>query len=328
MNPYIVADIGGTNARFGIASEQGVNDVQVFPCNAFESFENVFAAYFETLNNKSIKHAAIAIATHVSDDEVEFTNLPWAFSISRVAKKHGFEKFKVLNDLAASAISIPLLNENQTIKICNNNEVPMSSKALIAAGTGLGMSGLLPTGETWMPVAGEGGHMSLCATTKFEYELLKLLFLKHGYVSAEMVLSGRGLTNLHAAVAKINGEALNDLLPAEIVTKGVSGEDKHCELVLNTYCGFLGSVAGDLALILGAQNGVYIGGGIVNHMRDFFVKNTHFMKHFINKGQKENYMKKIPIHMISDTQIGLLGAYESRKQAYENIGFTWSADSK
>ena len=328
MHSYIVADIGGTNARFGVANEQGINDVQVFPCNEFESFESVFAAYLDTLNDKSIKQALIAIATHVSDDVVEFTNLPWAFSISKVAQKHGFEKFKVLNDLAASAISIPLLNQSQTIKLCDNHEVPMSAKALLAAGTGLGMSGLLPTGDVWTPVAGEGGHMSLCATTQFEHELLKLLFHKHGYVSAEMALSGRGLTNLYTTIAKINGNASSDLLPAEIVAKGISGEDAHCEQALNTYCGFLGSVAGDLALILGAQNGVYIGGGIVNHMRDFFIKNTHFKKHFINKGQKEDYMKKIPIHMISDTRIGLLGAYESRKQAYEHIGFTWSVNGK
>ena len=326
MNPYIVADIGGTNARFGIADEQGITNTHTFACNAFDSFEDVFTAYLETSNCNDIKHAAIAIATHVSDDNVEFTNLPWAFSISAIAKRHHFKHFKALNDLAASAIAIPLLNESQTIKICDNKEVPMSAKALLAAGTGLGMSGLLPNGDTWIPIEGEGGHISICATTKFEHELLTLLYRKHGFVSAEMILSGRGLTHLHTTIANVKGLEINKLAPADIVAKGISGKDEHCELVLNTYCGFLGSVAGDLALVLGAQNGVYIGGGIVNHMRDFFVKNTHFREHFINKGQKENYMKNIPIHLISDTQTGLLGAHESRKHIYKNIGFTWSAD--
>jgi len=322
MNPYLIADIGGTNARFAIMNNTDISHYKAFSCAEFESFEHVLDAYLSTLEIKPT-HAVIAIATNVSSDLIEMTNLPWSFSIAELGSKIGFEEFKVLNDFAAIAISIPLLNKQQTTQISGPENSIIATKAIIGAGTGLGMSGLVPYDDAWIPLQGEGGHISLSAVTTFEHTVIEQLSISQGHVTAESVLSGQGLVNLYGAISEIHKSPKENLTPAEIVSKAIEDNDELCEKVLDTFCGFFGGACGDLALILGAEGGVYIGGGIVNHLGKYFINNEKFKNHFLNKGNKQSYLSSIPIHVITDTRIGIQGAFEASKNNYKDIGITW-----
>jgi len=325
MNPYLVADIGGTNARFALMTQSGMSNYRQLSCREFDSFEQILSAYLNTVETSYIDKAAIAIATDVSRDEVTMTNLPWSFRISDIAHSFGFDELKVLNDFAALAIAIPSIKNNQFTQVNDFQEQthkkPKSAAiAIIGAGTGLGMSGLLEHQGVWMPLEGEGGHISLSAVSDFEHKIIQNLRKKFEHVSAETVLSGKGIQNLYSAISNIHNVTAKDLQPSEIVRLGIHQQDKTCELTLNTFCSFLGGTAGNLALTIGSHGGVYIGGGIVNHLGEYFIKNKTFMQRFQEKGAKKNLLKNIPIHVITDTRIGIQGAFESMKPQYQNIG--------
>jgi glucokinase len=187
--------------------------------------------------------------------------------------------------------------------------VPVAGAALglIGAGTGLGVSGLLATGEgRWLPIAGEGGHVTLCAATAREAEIIEVCREEHGHVSAERLVSGMGLTNLHLAIAKLAHAAQLPLTPAEVTQRGLSGSDPLCVEALQTFCAFLGSVSGNLALTLGALGGVYIGGGIVPKLGDYFHQSP-FRERFQSKGRFTNYLTPIPVYVIHARNPAFLG---------------------
>jgi glucokinase len=165
---------------------------------------------------------------------------------------------------------------------------------VLGPGTGLGVAGLLrgPRG-TWLPVVGEGGHATLCAVDAVEEELLAILRRRWPHVSAERVLSGSGLVNLHRAHGERTGETIEGLAPADIVSRALDGSDRRCVETLERFLGFLGSFAGNLALTLGAQGGVYIGGGIVPRLGDRIAASC-FRERFESKGRFRTYLARLP----------------------------------
>jgi glucokinase len=182
---------------------------------------------------------------------------------------------------------------------------------LIGPGTGLGVSGLLPgvTPGTWLPLQGEGGHVTLAASTAREAAVLELLRQRHGHASAERAISGMGLEGLYSAVCTLDAVAGFTPLPAaEISRRALAASDVQCVEVLDLFCGFLGSVAGNLALTLGSRGGVYIGGGIVPRLGDAFAR-SRFRACFEDKGRFRAYLEAIPVFVIhADVSPALLGA--------------------
>ncbi|MGH1539326.1 MAG: glucokinase [Arenicella sp.] len=323
MSLCIVADIGGTNARFAVENQGKLTHIQVYSCRDFADFSELLDAYFLEIKGLDVTKAAIAVASHVSHDTVEFTNLPWKLVISKVSKAYGFEEFKVLNDFAALAVAVPLLGGDQLIQIGGGESNPNAAKALIGAGTGLGVSGLLPHDNVWVPIQGQGGHITIGPTNSLENKLFEYILRENGHVSAECVLSGKGLVSLYKAMAAVHGIPIREFTPADIVSNGLADEPT-CSNVLKTFCEILGSTAGDLALTLGARGGVYIGGGIVTHMKDYFHSTPFFRQRFEHKGCMAEYIEKIPAYLISETRAGLLGALESTNPDYKDIGITYS----
>lgn len=317
--PRLLGDVGGTNARFGWQPHANaeLQHIQTLPCSLHADLAAVIEAYLAQQHLPRPAAACIGIATAITGDMIKMTNLHWSFSIQALQKRLGLEQLLFINDFTALALALPSLPEQTKIRIGGLATTPFSAPmGLIGAGTGLGVSGLLPNGRKgWMPISGEGGHITLAASTQEEFQVIELLQRRYGHVSAERILSGHGLLELHTALDLLHGRPpLPELTSAEISRLALQSGDKPCLATLEMFTGFLGSVAGDLALTLGARGGIYIGGGIVPRWLGWFEQSS-FRKRFDNKGRFSTYLQDIPVWVI---QAGESPALQGAAQALDN----------
>lgn len=312
--PWLVADVGGSNARFGWVAgpDAGVRHVQALPVSAHRGLAEAARVYLAGLPGLVAaarpRRAALAVATAVTGDQVDFTNSHWAFSRQQLQAELGLEALLVLNDFEALALSLPRLRAGQ-LRAHGELPLPSGCLAVIGPGTGLGVAGVVQTAHGWVALPGEGGHATLAAANNFEGELLALVREDHAHVSAERLLSGIGLPLLHGAMARLLGRQplQQTLSPELIVERGVAGQDELCMRTLDQFCAFLGGFAGNVALTLGARGGVYIGGGIVPRLGERFFA-SEFRQRFEAKGRFEPYLRGIPSALITDTLAALGGA--------------------
>ncbi len=316
--PWLVADIGGTNARFGWLSQLGpVQHVQTLRAADHAgpaAAARTYLLYLQQLQGAAYQPpqaAAFAVATAPDGDQVRFTNNSgWAFSRQATCVELELQELLILNDFEALALSLPRLGPGQLRSWGGATAAPphaWQTLAVIGPGTGLGVAGIVPTRHGWVAIPGEGGHATLSAADDFEAELLRCVRQHHAHVSAERLLSGIGLPVLHSAVAAVLGQAAPALTPEAVVQRGLAGTDAVCSRSLDTFCALLGGFAGNVALTMGARGGVYIGGGIVPRLGErFFLSN--FRQRFEAKGRFQPYLQAVPTSLITDTQAALGGA--------------------
>jgi glucokinase len=305
--PWLVADVGGTNARFGWVADpsRGVESVCQFRVADSAGPADAVRAYLATLPpSPSPRRAAIAVATAVRGDRVEFTNSPWAFSRAALQAELGLESLQVLNDFEALALSLPRLTPAQW-RAHGAHPVAAGTLAVIGPGTGLGVGGVVETGGRWIALPGEGGHATLAPADDFESEVLRQARGVHAHVSAERLLSGIGLPLLHEAVALAEGRRAEPLPTAQVVQRALAG-DAACGRTLDCFCALLGGFSGNVALTLGAS-AVFIGGGIVPRLGERFF-GSPFRESFEAKGRFQPYLAAIPTAVITDTLAALAGA--------------------
>ena len=308
--PRLLGDIGGTNARWAWQPSPGaaVQDLSVRPCALNLSLLESAAAYLADKGHARPAWVGIGIATPVTSDRVRMTNHAWTFSIAELKRSLGVERCLVINDFTALAMSLAALVPRDLRKIGAGRAVEGATLALLGPGTGLGVSGLLPQpGGGWSAISGEGGHVTLAATDDHEAAILGLLRQRFGHVSAERVLSGAGLVNLHGALCALVGQAERSLLPSDVTDAALDGSDALCVQAVRCFTAFLGNVAGNLALTLGAHGGVYIGGGIVPRLGASFDAEL-FRRHFEAKGRFADYLKAVPTSLITAPAPALIGA--------------------
>lgn len=313
--PWLVADIGGTNARFGWldGDAAGVRHVRSLPVPAHAGPAEAVRAYLHELRGllgngfRAPQRAAFAVATAVGSDRIELTNSHWNFSVSALQAELGLEALIMLNDFEALALSLPRLNGTQLRAHWPLPTPPRGTLAVIGPGTGLGVGGVIETRRGWIALSGEGGHATLAAADAFESSLLACVWQEYPHVSAERLLSGIGLPVLHAAVARVLGAPAQPLSAELIVERGLAGSDPVCSRTIDAFCALLGSFAGNVALTLGARGGVYIGGGIVPRLGDRFFA-SRFRECFEAKGRLRGYLAGIPTALITDTLAALTGA--------------------
>ena len=315
--PCLVADVGGTNARFAWVAAPGaaVAHVRVLPVAAHAGPELAVRAYLQELalllgaDRARPRSAAFALATALDGDLIALTNADWSFSRRQLQQALGLDVLLVLNDFAALALSLPRLGAEQLRLWGPALTVPAAphTLAVIGPGTGLGVGGVTLTNHGWVALPGEGGHASLSAADDFESQLLDVVRRDHTHVSAERLLSGIGLPLLHASVATVLGMQVEPLKSEQIVAAGLSGADAFCSRTLDSFCALLGSFAGNVALTLGARGGVYIGGGIVPRLGERFFA-SQFRERFESKGRFRPYLEAVPTALITDTLAALSGA--------------------
>ncbi|KTD61980.1 glucokinase [Legionella spiritensis] len=311
----IVADIGGTNARFSRVElgSLAVDKIAVFPCAGFANLDMALSAYQKRYGLTNIKHAAIAIACPVTDDRVRMTNLHWQFSISDLQKQLGFKQLQVVNDFMAMAMSLPALTDSETIRIGGGVAEVGKIKVVLGAGTGLGVAHLVPTADGYLPLPGEAGHCDWAAQTEQEWFIQRYLARRYGRVSVERILSGPGLENLYMAIAEFRKQKVEPVSAADIARLASS---KLCPLAQDAIAQFfasLGSFAGDLALSLSAFGGVYIAGGIVPKLLPF-MEQSAFRARFEEKGRFCTFNSQIATCVVAAEQPGLIGAAAYLKQ--------------
>jgi glucokinase len=303
--PRLVGDIGGTNARFGwiqeppsAGDEPHIGDVHTLPTADHATLADAAKAYLARIGKGQAGSMAFGIANPITGDEVRMTNHHWSFSISGLQAELGLQRLEVINDFTALALALPSLKPHELRQLGGGAARPFGPIALLGAGTGLGVSGLLHTASGWTALAGEGGHVTLAAADDREAAVLAAMRQRHGHVSAERALSGMGLTNLHLAVCHVRGTpAAVELTPAAITGRALEGSDAACVEAVSHFCAFLGNVAGNLALTLGSLGGVYIGGGIVPRLGSF-VDRSAFRQRFEAKGRFNAYLAAMPVFII------------------------------
>jgi glucokinase len=314
--PRLLGDVGGTNARFGwqASPHTGIEHVLVLPCAAHETLETAIRKYLELKNLPTPRACALGIANPITGDVIRMTNHHWSFSISDMQRSLGLAQLNVINDFTALALALPSIPLENLVQVGGTAAQAFAPKALIGAGTGLGVSGLLPTdaNDHWVAIAGEGGHVTLAAQNDTEYRVIELIRQRYGHVSAERVLSGQGLVDLYLALRQLKKGAPVDVAgAAEITAWALHDKDPLALECIEMFAGFLGSVAGDLALTLGARGGVYLGGGIVPRWLGWF-ETSHFRERFEAKGRFSAYLKDIPVWVINASESpALLGAARS-----------------
>ncbi len=302
----LLADIGGTNARFALVDEAGViAHVRRYRCADYADIVQVIQAYLSTAQLNDLQHAAIAIANPVEGDQVKMTNHDWAFSIEATRRALNLQTFLVVNDFTALAMALPLLTETQRIQIGTGTPRANHALGLIGPGTGLGVSGLIPTAEGWVALASEGGHTSFAPCDERDDYILQYARQHWQHVSFERVAAGPGIALIYRALAARAKHAIVTDDPAKIAQLGVAGEPLAAE-TLDCFCGILGTFAGNLACTLGALGGIYIGGGIVPRLPDFFAHSS-FRARFEAKGRFSAYLAQIPTYLVTAENPTLLG---------------------
>jgi glucokinase len=312
--PAVVADIGGSNARFGWLAAPGerITQIHKLPVADFAGLAQAMRAYLQRVSAalgpayQRPAQAALAGATPITDDRVDLTNSHWSFSGAAVQAELELDTLLVLNDFEALALALPRLSAAQFR--CHAAQPSVQGcMAVIGPGTGLGVAAVVQTAHGWKAVPGEGGHATLAPADHFEHALLAHVHRTYAHVSAERLLSGIGMPVLHGAVAQVLGAAAEAITTETIVERGLGGADVVCSRTLDVFCAMLGGFAGNVALTFGARGGVFIGGGIVPRLGVRFFA-SQFRERFEAKGRMRSYLETVPTSLITDTLAALSGA--------------------
>lgn len=306
-SPALVADIGGTNARFAIAEGNKVSNEKVLPVKDFNHPRDAIQSYLKD-SGVEVRQSCLAVACPVHTNPIQLTNSHWQFFSDSLAKELNFSKLKIINDFTALSLAIPLMQDGDVIKFGSGEVIPDKPIGVLGPGTGLGMSGLIPspTKNEWIPLQGEGGHISYSAQTELEIEVVRILHQEFPRVSAERILTGAGIQRLYRAMCIVNDKPAENLEPNQIAELAINHKNDACVSALDIFASALGDVAGDLGLVLGAFGGVYLGGGIVSKHYKYFIKSS-LRRRFENKGRFDSYMRDIPTFIIQSELSALRG---------------------
>jgi glucokinase len=304
----LLADIGGTNARFALLTTTGEWwQPKTLPVADFARFEDAIRAYLAGVDASdgamiNIRHAAIAIANPVDGDWVKMTNHHWSFSIEQLRLALALDTLLVVNDFTALAMALPRLEASHLLQVGGGRARSRAMIGLVGPGTGLGVSGLLPLEERWVALGSEGGHVTFAPANTVERDIHASAERQYGHVSAERLLSGAGLELIYQFLSPVN-----TMLSAPAITsRAESGEDNIAIAAVDMFLAMLGGFAGNVALTYGALGGVYIGGGIAPRLA-WRIALSPFRERFEAKGRFQQYLSEIPTYLITAENPTLFG---------------------
>jgi len=331
--PHLVADIGGTNARFALVDQgtQSPHSEASLPSSDYADLAEAIETYMQGMpTDRWPKSACIAIAAPTYRDRISFANLHWEFSVEETRRRLGLDRLVMMNDFAALAMAVPGIPADQKTQIGGGAAVQNQPIAVVGPGTGLGVAGLVWLHGHWTPLPGEGGHVNFAPSDDEEVDIFQIVRGNRDRVSAERLLSGNGLERLYRSYCKLDRLAQDgwragveaaieerhpgleerpedDLHPAEISERALKGHDDRCTRALERFCDMLGTFSGDVALTFGARGGLYLGGGILPRLGTF-LQNSAFRSRFEAKGRMQDYVGGIPTFLITAPIPALTGA--------------------
>ena len=306
----VVGDIGGTNARFACLRSEDphdLSDVRVYSCVDFEGLAEAVGAYLADAN-VTTGCLSVAMACPVERDLIKMTNNHWQFSKRELLSQLGLDELRIINDFTAQSLAVPLLDESEKLVLHQGDSAERRPKLVIGPGTGLGVGGLVPTAQSWVPIVCEGGHVAATPNTTEESQVIDYLRERFGHVSAERVISGQGIENLHEAYSHLAGVAQPEDWTAAIISRRAQeGRDELSVKSLETFCAMLGTTVGNAAVTLGSLGGIYLCGGILPRMVEF-LQSSEFLRRLHHKGRFERYMQSMTVSLVTAPHAGLLGA--------------------
>jgi glucokinase len=313
--PLLIADIGGTNARFALADPHAAvplleESVREFAVAEFPSLAETARHYLEQVGAQADR-GVFAVAGRVDGDEARITNHPWVISRSRTREMLGFDQVYLINDFAAQAMAISLYRQEDVVQIGGASWSPATpdqprTYAVLGPGTGLGVGGLVIRDGRCYPLETEGGHVSFPPGTPEEIRILEILSEQFGRVSNERLICGPGLVNIHRSLCEIAGVDPGLLEPKDITARAAQGDALGMRAV-DVFCAVFGAISGDLVLTLGAWDGVFLTGGLVPKMLDS-LRHSGFRQRFEYKGRFSPTMARVPSLAVIHPRAGLLGA--------------------
>lgn len=303
----LLADCGGTHARFALLQAGAVTHPTVLRCVDHAGPAAAAAAFLAAHPSCRPSRGAFAVAACVDGDQIDIPNSSWLFSVETTRRALGLRHLEAINDFTAVALSLSHLAPEDLQAIGGGGRRPGSPVAVLGPGTGLGVSALVPAENgTWVALETEGGHATMAAANDREAEILGWLRRRLGHVSAEQVLSGPGLVNLYLAVAALAGREAEALPPDAVSRRGLDGSCASCRDALALFFAMLGTVAANLALSVGARGGVFIAGGILPRMAEAFGQSA-FRSRFEAHGAFGPYLAAIPTHLVLHPHPAFLG---------------------
>ncbi len=308
--PVLVADIGGTNARFALADcgagAMAVREIQSFRAEDFESIRDAADAYLEAVAAQP-QFACFAIAGPVTNPVIEFTNSPWVLDIESTRGALSLKQLVVVNDFEALASGVGSLTPDDLLQVKAGTGDPDAPILVMGPGTGLGQALVVRCDAGDRVVSTEGGHVSFAPRTEEEIAVMQFIAREHPRVSVERLLSGRGLVNIHRALCALADTQRVSLRADEITQAAIEGKYPIAIKAVDMFCEVLGRVAGDAVLATGARGGVVLGGGILPRIKEIFLK-SRFVDRFLDKGRMRDYVERVPVDLVTCEGAALVGA--------------------
>jgi len=312
LGPWLVGDIGGTNARFALlpAPSAEFAGLRQYRTAEFPTLAAALEHFLQQSGAPRPRRAALAVAAPVTGDQIRITNNPWTFSICQLAAELQLD-LQMLNDFAAVSLALPLLQPADLVEIGSAAAAPPAGRrqtyAVLGPGTGLGVGGLIVEDGRSTVIESEGGHLAFAPADAFEVEILRLLTQRHGRVSVERLVSGMGLVALHEAICRIEGRPVDTLSPEQVSTLATAEPEGPAARAVLLMAELLGAFAGDIAMAFGAWQGVFLHGGVAQKLLPWLQRGG-FRRRFEAKGRHAAVMQAVPTRLILHPQAGLLGA--------------------
>jgi glucokinase len=305
--PRLLADIGATHARFALEIAPGVlRNVAVLLCDDYPGIVPLLNAYLDQTGAGRISHAAFALANPISGDFIRMTNRDWQFSTDEVRRTLGLNTLLIVNDFTALAMALPGFKPEELMQVGGGKPQSNAVAGVLGPGTGLGVSGVIPTVDGFVTLGSEGGHVNFAPADEREFAILQYAWREWQHVSNERLISGPGMEIIYRALALRNGADVPARSSAEIIDGALEQKDPLCLEVLECFCGMLGGAAANLAVTLGAFGGIFIGGGIVPRLKEWF-RTSPFRARFEAKGRFTDYLAQIPTYVIMTPNPALYG---------------------
>ncbi len=315
---YFVADIGGTNARLAIASTLDnekhfvLKHTKQYLCSDFDNFTDLLHEYYSEIQHLP-PFGCIAVAGPVHDGKVSMTNLNWQLDEKDIENAFPFQTFKIINDFESLSMSLDCLPDTALLTVKQSTPSSTRVRAVIGAGTGLGVAALLSSQDNTYSLPSEGGHVEISPRTNREHAVVDVLREKHGYVSAEDLLSGMGIGNIYQSLQLLDqistpfNTSSQSILPAEISERAIKNSDPLAVETMTIFFALLGSLCGNVVLTYGAKGGLYLGGGILPKVFPL-LDGSDFLTRFHEKGKMSHYLEDVPIYLIQHPYPSLIGA--------------------
>jgi glucokinase len=307
-DPILIADIGGTNARFALARAGRIwGEVTVLACRDHADLAAATSVFLDSVSEIARpRSAVIAVASPISGDRVQFTNLDWAFSTDQLRRELRLDALDIVNDFAAITWAVPGFGDRDLSPVGGGTACADAPIVVMGPGSGLGVAMMVPVAGGWLVLPTEGGHVTMAAATAEQDRVLNVLRHKFGHVSAERVLSGSGLVNIYTALGDLDGQALSPLRPDAISALAVSEPGSRAAAALDLFFDFLGTAASNAALSCDARGGVYLAGGILGKV-EAALGASGFRARFEAKGRFMEYLSHIPTLVIRHPYPALAG---------------------